>query len=37
MDTKRPDKHSDGNGLQLRVHYTGVKSWVSAYRWQDKQ
>ena len=35
--TKRPDKHSDGNGLQLWVRYTGVKSWISAYRWQGKQ
>ncbi|MBB3107403.1 hypothetical protein FHS24_001928 [Psychrobacter luti] len=34
--TKRPDKHSDGNGLQLWVRYTGVKSWISAYRWQRK-
>ena len=24
IDTKRPDKHSDGNGLQLWVRYTGV-------------
>ena len=37
VDTKRPDKHSDGNGLQLWVRYTGVKSWISAYRWQGKQ
>ncbi|KAA0932901.1 tyrosine-type recombinase/integrase [Psychrobacter sp. ANT_H59] len=37
IDTKRPDKHSDGNGLQLWVRYTGVKSWISAYRWQGKQ
>tara|TARA_R110002051_G_scaffold303631_1_gene372616 strand:+ start:205 stop:1446 length:1242 start_codon:yes stop_codon:yes gene_type:complete len=37
VDTKRPDKHSDGNGLQLWVRYTGVKSWLSAYRWQGKQ
>ena len=35
--SKRPDKHSDGNGLQLWVRYTGVKSWISAYRWQGKQ
>ena len=35
--TKRPDKHSDGNGLQLWVRYTGVKSWICAYRWQGKQ
>ena len=37
IETKRPDKHSDGNGLQLWVRYTGVKSWISAYRWQGKQ
>lgn len=37
IKTKRPDKHSDGNGLQLWVRYTGVKSWISAYRWQGKQ
>ena len=37
IDTKRPDKHSDGNGQQLWVRYTGVKSWISAYRWQGKQ
>ena len=32
IETKRPDKHSDDNGLQLWVRYTGVKSWISAYR-----
>jgi len=37
IESKRPDKHSDGNGLQLWVRYTGVKSWISAYRWQGKQ
>ena len=37
IDSKRPDKHSDGQGLQLWVRYTGVKSWISAYRWQGKQ
>ena len=37
IKTKAPDKHSDGNGLQLWVRYTGVKSWISAYRWQGKQ
>ncbi|WP_199508341.1 MULTISPECIES: tyrosine-type recombinase/integrase [unclassified Psychrobacter] len=37
LQTKRPDKHSDGNGLQLWVRYTGVKSWICAYRWQGKQ
>ncbi|UNU74061.1 tyrosine-type recombinase/integrase [Moraxella nasovis] len=33
----RPDKYSDMNGLQLWVRYTGVKSWVVAYRYQGKQ
>ncbi len=33
----RPDKHSDGDGLQLWVRHTGNKVWVSAYRWQGKQ
>ncbi|WP_350656499.1 integrase arm-type DNA-binding domain-containing protein [Psychrobacter sp. S1-30-MNA-CIBAN-0213] len=37
IESKRPDKHSDGNGLQLWVRYTGTKSWISAYRWQGKQ
>lgn len=33
----RPDKHSDGNGLQLWVRHTGKKSWVIAYRFHGKQ
>ena len=33
----RPDKYSDGDGLQLWVRHTGNKVWVSAYRWQGKQ
>ena len=37
IDTKLPDKNSDGNGLQLWVRYTGVKSWINTYRWQGKQ
>lgn len=37
IDTKVPDKYSDMNGLQLWVRYTGVKSWVVAYRQHDKQ
>lgn len=37
IDSKRPDKHSDGQGLQLWIRYTGVKSWIIAYRWQGKQ
>lgn len=31
------DKHTDGNGLQLWVRHTGVKSWVVNYRWHGKQ
>ena len=31
------DKYTDGNGLQLWVRHTGVKSWVIAYRWHGKQ
>lgn len=37
INTKVPDKYSDMNGLQLWVRYTGVKSWVVAYRQHDKQ
>ena len=33
----RPDKYSDGEGLQLWVRHTGNKVWISAYRWQAKQ
>ncbi|MDO4896304.1 MAG: tyrosine-type recombinase/integrase [Moraxella sp.] len=33
----RPDKHSDGNGLQLWVRHTGAKKWVMAYRYHGKQ
>ncbi|RVU82955.1 DUF4102 domain-containing protein [Leucothrix sargassi] len=33
----RPDKYSDGNGLQLWVRHTGNKVWISAYRYLDKQ
>lgn len=33
----RPDKHTDGNGLQLLVRPTGTKTWLAAYRWQGKQ
>lgn len=36
-DSKQADKYSDGEGLQLWVRFTGVKSWISAYRWQGKQ
>ena len=27
----RPDKHSDGDGLQLWVRHTGNKVWISAF------
>lgn len=37
IETKQPDKYSDMNGLQLWVRYTGVKSWVIAYRFNKKQ
>ena len=37
VENKRADKYSDGNGLQLWVRYTGVKSWIKAYRWNGKQ
>lgn len=33
----RPDKYSDGNGLQLWVRSTGKKTWISAYRFHNKQ
>lgn len=33
----KPDKHSDGKGLQLWVRITNTKVWVSAYRYQNKQ
>lgn len=33
----KPDKYSDGNGLQLWVRPTGTKTWVQSYRWQGKQ
>lgn len=37
IEKKRADKYTDGEGLQLWVRYTGVKSWVKAYRWNNKQ
>lgn len=37
IESHQPDKYTDGSGLQLWVRYTGVKSWISAYRWQGKQ
>lgn len=33
----RPDKYSDGSGLQLWVRHTGNKVWISAYRYLNKQ
>lgn len=33
----RPDKYSDGLGLQLWVRHTGAKKWVMAYRYNGKQ
>lgn len=33
----RPDKYSDGNGLQLWVRHTGAKKWIVAYRQHGKQ
>lgn len=35
--TKKPDKYSDMDGLQLLVRQTGTKVWVSSYRYADKQ
>lgn len=32
----RPDKYTDGKGLQLRVRHTGNKVWVVVYRYQNK-
>lgn len=37
LNTKQADKYSDMQGLQLWVRHTGVKSWVIAYRYQNKQ
>lgn len=33
----RPDKYTDGDGLQLWVRHTGNKVWISAYRHAGKQ
>ena len=35
--TKRPDKYSDTDGLQLLVRVTGSKVWVKSYRFNNKQ
>lgn len=37
IEKKRADKYTDGDGLQLWVRYTSVKSWIKAYRWNGKQ
>lgn len=34
---KRPDKYSDGGGLQLHVFSNGSKYWRLAYRFEGKQ
>lgn len=36
-DTKKPDKYSDGNGLQLHVFPHGRMTWIYAYRFNGKQ
>ena len=38
-DTKqgRPDKYTDGAGLQIWVRKSGGKSWMLNYRWEGKQ
>lgn len=36
-DTKKPDKYSDGNGLQLHVFPNGRMTWIYAYRFNSKQ
>ncbi|ONG38752.1 hypothetical protein BKE30_11330 [Alkanindiges hydrocarboniclasticus] len=33
---KRPDKYSDGGGLQLHVFSNGSKYWRLAYRFEGK-
>lgn len=33
----KPDKYSDGNGLQLIVRPTGTKVWLVAYRYHGRQ
>ena len=33
----RPDKYTDGAGLQLWVRQSGGKSWMLNYRWEGKQ
>ena len=36
-DTKKPDKYSDSNGLQLHVFPNGRMTWIYAYRFNGKQ
>ncbi|WOE31021.1 MULTISPECIES: tyrosine-type recombinase/integrase [unclassified Acinetobacter] len=36
-NTKKPDKYSDGNGLQLHVFPNGRMTWIYAYRFNGKQ
>ena len=33
----RPDKYSDHQGLQLLVRSSGTRTWISAYRFDNKQ
>ena len=37
LNTKKPDKYSDGNGLQLHVFPNGRMTWIYAYRFSGKQ
>ncbi|MFV5265109.1 tyrosine-type recombinase/integrase [Acinetobacter courvalinii] len=37
LNTKKPDKYSDGNGLQLHVFPNGRMTWIYAYRFNAKQ
>lgn len=32
----RPDKLTDGNGLQLLIRPTGTKTWIASYHYQGK-
>lgn len=37
LNAKKPDKYSDGNGLQLHVFPNGRMTWIYAYRFSGKQ
>lgn len=37
LNTKKPDKYSDANGLQLHVFPNGRMTWIYAYRFNGKQ